>query len=65
MAEDETRYPEYKHFGIQPAFGIHVRHIENLEVKSVKFHLTGEDARPVYKYDDVDLSELEYPLLVE
>lgn len=65
VAEDETRYPEFSFFGVQPAYGIHARHVKRLEVKSVKFHLTGDDKRPIYKYEDVDWTEPEYPLLVK
>lgn len=65
VAEDETRYPEFSFFGVQPAYGIHARHVERLEVKGVKFHLTGDDKRPIYRYEDVGWTEPEYPLLVK
>ncbi|MFI3248471.1 MAG: glycoside hydrolase family 28 protein [Rikenellaceae bacterium] len=65
VAEDETRYPEFSFFGVLPAYGIYARHIEKLEVKGVKFHLTGDDVRPIYKYEDVDDTYPEYPLFVK
>ncbi|MFR9564766.1 MAG: glycosyl hydrolase family 28 protein [Rikenellaceae bacterium] len=63
IPEYETRYPEFSHFGVQPAFGLHARHVERLDVKGVTFNLLGTDERPVYKYDDVTYYELEFPFL--
>lgn len=65
IPEDETRYPEFSFFGIQPASGIHARHIERLEVKSTKFIFTGSDERPLYKYEDINYYENEYPYILE
>ncbi|MDF7799955.1 glycosyl hydrolase family 28 protein [Pontiellaceae bacterium B1224] len=52
VAEDETRYPEQRFFGILPAWGAYVRHAENIEFKNVKMTTRDPDARERIVLDD-------------
>lgn len=61
VAEDETRYPEFSFFGVQPAYGIHARHIDSLSMKSISIRLSGEDGRSVSRITDVNSVPFEFP----
>ncbi len=65
VAEDETRYPEFSHFGVQPAYGLNARHVDSLSIRGVSFKLTGRDGREVCHLEDVNCVPLEYPAPVE
>ncbi|MFI3269403.1 MAG: glycoside hydrolase family 28 protein [Rikenellaceae bacterium] len=65
VAEDEVRYPEFSHFGVQPAYGLNARHIDSLSMKSVSFRLTGNDGRKVSNITDVNCVPYEFPTPVK
>ncbi len=64
IAEDETRYPEFSFFGVQPAYGLNARHIDSLQMKSVSFILKGKDDRHLSNISDVNYVPNEYPALI-
>lgn len=45
IEEQETRYPEYTFFGTLPAYGVYVRHAENIDFKEVTIHVLADDCR--------------------
>ncbi len=61
VPEDETRYPEFSFFGVQPAYGLNARHVDSLTMKSVSIYLSGEDGRPVSSITDVNSVPYEFP----
>jgi hypothetical protein len=52
--ELEEGYPEPSRFGIMPSYGLYARHVEDLELSSVHFDLSGRDLRPAMICEDVD-----------
>ncbi len=59
--EDETRYPEFSHFGVQPAYGFNTRHVDSLTMKNVYIRLSGADQRRVSNISDVNSVPYEFP----
>jgi len=59
--ENEEKYPEYKMFGITPAYGFFIRHAKNINIENITFYLENEDLRPTialfdileYKFKDI------------
>lgn len=54
VPEDETRYPEQYFFGILPAWGAYLRHVEDLRMEGVRLTVRGSDARPAVFEQDVE-----------
>ena len=52
--EDPARYPEQWFFGILPAYGLYLRHAENVKLRDVYFYLAGKDERPAMVCEDVE-----------
>ncbi|RIJ46462.1 glycoside hydrolase family 28 protein [Maribellus luteus] len=46
-------YPEFHMFGELPAYGMYVRHANNISFNNVTFILKDKDFRPAYVFDDV------------
>ncbi len=65
VAENEKSYPEFAHFGVQPAYGLNARHVDSLQMKSISFRLTAQDERDVNNIYDVNSVPLEFPAPVE
>ncbi|MFI3289942.1 MAG: glycosyl hydrolase family 28 protein [Rikenellaceae bacterium] len=61
VPEDETRYPEFSHFGVQPAYGLNARHVDSLTIKNVYIRLSGKDQRRVSNISDVNSVPYEFP----
>ncbi len=53
IPEQVEMYPEYRMFGPLPAFGMFARHIRGLEIENVRCTTLSADARPAFRYDDV------------
>jgi polygalacturonase len=59
-------YPDPYNFGTIPSWGMFARHVENLAVRNVDFHLMAPDARPAIILDDavgVRLAGIKLPTL--
>lgn len=53
IPECAKNYPESKMFGVLPAWGMYVRHAENLTMENVRFRVSGKDYRAAVLFDDV------------
>ncbi len=53
IPEKEKGYPEPGMFGENPAYGMFIRHVNNIELSDVEFHFENEDNRPAFYLDDV------------
>jgi polygalacturonase len=53
LPEKEKDYPEPAMFGTTPAQGFYLRHVNGIEISSIRFECSGQDARPVMALDDV------------
>ncbi|MFR9650595.1 MAG: glycosyl hydrolase family 28 protein [Rikenellaceae bacterium] len=54
VAPAMKRWPEfYVLDGAAPAYGLYLRHIDGIDISDVKIELSGDDARPMMKCDDV------------
>ncbi len=51
--EKEKSYPEATMFGVLPAYGMFVRHAENIDFNNIHFYMESEDMRPPYWLEDV------------
>ncbi len=65
VPEYEKEYPEFSFFGVMPAYGMTARHIDSLQMKSITFHLSDEDKRPLTKFSDINYITNEFPALEE
>ncbi len=53
IPEIPEKYPEFRMFGMLPAYGFYCRHAENLSVKDVEMGFVKPDARPAIVCDDI------------
>lgn len=52
--QDKRRWPEYGYLGgTVPAYGIHLRHLENVIINNVNITTINKDVRPVIMAIDV------------
>jgi hypothetical protein len=58
IPEIPEKYPEFRMFGMLPAYGFYCRHAENLVFKDVDVSFTTPDARPAMVFEDVADLEL-------
>lgn len=54
IPEKVRDYPEYTMFGELPAWGLYVRHVQELEMRRVRLRLKDKDFRPAILLDDVE-----------
>ena len=62
LLEKEAKYPEYRMFGMLPAYGFYVRHARNVVFDGAQLTHTDPDERPALVVDDVEnlrVSELD------
>jgi polygalacturonase len=52
-------YPEFSMFGELPAWGLYVRHTDNLSIKNLKVKIKNPDYRPAIVLDDVKKLKLD------
>lgn len=57
--ELERGYPEPFLLGVNPAFGIFIRHVKGLELSNISFETTKPDLRPIMICEDVDGLEID------
>lgn len=53
VPENEAKYPESTMFGILPAYGFYVRHVDGLDLDNVALRHAKPDPRPALVCDDV------------
>lgn len=53
IPEKETSYPEATMFGKLNSYGLFLRHVENISMRNLDFHLDVTDERPVIYMEDV------------
>ena len=53
VAEQVGGYSEPRRFGLLPAAGFFIRHVENIEISNVEIEPALPDARPMFVLDDV------------
>ena len=58
VPEAAEKYPEYKMFGVLPAYGFYCRHASNLSFTDVQVSFEKTDARPAVVCDDVEQLEV-------
>src|SRR6185436_5600702 len=65
--ENVDAYPQYDMFGMDmPAYGLYVRHAQNVTLKGIKFSYDSPDNRPAVVFDkDVSGHKLFAPIEVE
>ena len=54
IPEWERRYPEFSMWKELPAWGLYIRHADNITLRNVTLRLGGEDYRPAIVADDVN-----------
>lgn len=52
VPEYEKAYPEPQKFGVLPAYGFFIRHVQGLELSNVHVSLLGGETRPAFLLDD-------------
>jgi len=63
--EDEFRYPEQSFFGILPAYGLYLRHVEGIELDRIRFKLSSDDKRKALVCDNVKNINIYHSNIVE
>ncbi len=53
VPDDEKRYPEQCFFGPLPAYGLFLRHAEDVELSRIRLRYEGHEKRPAMILDDV------------
>ena len=53
VPEMEKDYPEPSMFGIMPAYGFYIRHVDGLKLRDVEVSYQDDDSRPAFILDDV------------
>lgn len=59
IEEHETLYPESNMFDTLPAYGLYFRHVKDLQLYGLSFHLQNEDNRPPIVCDDVENADMQ------
>jgi polygalacturonase len=60
VPEMEKDYPEPGSFGVLPAYGFFIRHVEGLKLVDVKVSFLNDDQRPAFVFDDVNGADLRF-----
>lgn len=58
VPEEITASPEFSMFGEYPAYGLYVRHAQDIRLNNIKFTLDDVDFRPAFVFDDVATLEI-------
>ena len=53
VAEQSTKYPENRMFGVLPAHAFYIRHARDIRMRDVRVTMRQADARPAFVLDDV------------
>lgn len=54
VPEKTKDYPEFSMLGELPAWGLYVRHAQNIRLNNISFKLLDADYRPAFVFDDVN-----------
>jgi len=60
LPEKEKDYPEPSMFGTTPAQGFYLRHVQGIEMSSIKIECSQQDARPVFVLSDVQGADFRF-----
>jgi polygalacturonase len=60
VPEMEKGYPEPGSFGVLPAYGFFVRHVEGLKLENIDVNFLSDDQRPAFIFDNVKSAELRF-----
>jgi polygalacturonase len=52
IPEEPEKYPEYRMFGVLPAYGLYLRHVRELRMRDVRLRTEKPDARPAIVRED-------------
>ncbi len=58
IPENSNSYPEPSMFGITPAYGFYLRHVNGIELNNVEVRFDSEDQRPAFVLDQVEDADL-------
>jgi polygalacturonase len=58
--EREGEYPEPSMFGVLPAYGFFIRHVNGIELNNVEVGFMQEDRRPAFVLDDVSGADFQH-----
>ncbi|MFK7809836.1 MAG: glycoside hydrolase family 28 protein [Saprospiraceae bacterium] len=53
VPEKVRDYPEFSMFGELPAWGLYVRHVDELTMRNIRLEIKAPDYRPAFVFDDV------------
>jgi hypothetical protein len=59
-AENETMYPDPRMFGITPAYGFFIRHVNGIELDNLDISYLQEDQRPPLLLEHVSAAEMNH-----
>jgi len=59
-AESETEYPEPDRFGIMPAYGFFIRHVNGIKMNNIYVSYLNDDKRPPFILNDVKKAEFNF-----
>ncbi|MDF2432130.1 MAG: hypothetical protein JWP44_1761 [Mucilaginibacter sp.] len=60
VPEMEKGYPEPGSFGVLPAYGFFIRHVEGLKLDNIELRFLNDEQRPAFIFDDVKTGELRF-----
>jgi len=60
VPEVERAYPEVSMFGVLPAYGIYLRHADEVVLENIRFETASDELRPALVADDVRELDLRY-----
>jgi len=60
VPEMEKDYPEPGSFGVLPAYGFFVRHVEGFKLDNVEVSFMDDDQRPAFVFDDIKGAQLRF-----
>ncbi|MDB5006411.1 MAG: glycoside hydrolase family 28 protein [Mucilaginibacter sp.] len=60
VPEMEKGYPEPGSFGVLPAYGFFIRHVEGLKLDNIELKFLNDEQRPAFIFDDVKTAELRF-----
>jgi len=60
IPENENYYPEPGMFGVNPAYGLFVRHAENINITDVEFYFMKAEYRSAIVFDDVKTVNIQH-----
>ena len=60
VPEMEKGYPEPESFGVLPAYGFFIRHVEGLKLENIDVSVLSDEQRPAFIFDNVKGAELRF-----